>query len=129
MPESGLLPRLAAAASAVGHIALVVAILLYASVRPFETESTRAIAVDLVTPDEIKPPEQPPAPPEPDVKLPELKPSVETPHQPEPQAAPPPQQQQAPPPPQQQTMSQPPPPEQHATAPQAAPQPLSLIHI
>lgn len=110
MSESGLLPRLAAAASVVGHVALLVAILLYAGVRPFETESTKAIAVDLVTPDEIKPPEQPPTPPEPDVKLPDLKPSVETPHQSEPQAAPPPQQQAAPPPA----------PEQHANAPQAA---------
>ena len=85
MSESGLLPRLAAAASVVGHVALVIAILLYAGVRPFQTESAKAIAVDLVTPDEIKPPEQSPTPPEPDVKLPDLKPSVETPQQPAPQ--------------------------------------------
>jgi hypothetical protein len=111
MSESGLLPRLAAAASVAGHLALVVAILLYAGVRPFETESAKAITVDLVTPDEIKPPEQPPAPPKPDVKLPDLKPSMEAPHQPEPQVAPPPQQQAAPPPP-----------AQHANAPQAAQQ-------
>lgn len=113
MSESGLLPRLAAAASVVGHFALLVAILLYAGVRPFETESPKAIAVDLVTPDEIKPPEQAPTPPEPDVKLPELKPSVETPRPPEPQASPPPQQQAAP---------QQPAPEQHANALQAAQQ-------
>lgn len=114
MSESGLLPRLAAAVSVVGHVALLVAILLYAGVRPFQTESPKAIAVDLVTPDEIKPPEQPPTPPEPDVKLPDLKPSVETPQQPEPQASPPPQQQAAPQP---QAA-----PEQHANAPQAAQQ-------
>lgn len=114
MSESGLLPRLAAATSVVGHVALVVAILLTAGARPFQTESAKAIAVDLVTPDEIKPPEQPPAPPAPDVKLPDLKPSVETPQQPDPQAAPPPQQQAAP---------QPSAPEQHANAPQAAQQP------
>ncbi|MGX9389980.1 hypothetical protein ACWX0K_09855 [Nitrobacteraceae bacterium UC4446_H13] len=113
MSESGLLPRLAAAASVVGHLALLVAILLYAGVRPFQTESAKAITVDLVTPDEIKPPEQPPAPREPDVKLPDMKPSVEAPHPPEPQASPPPQQQAAPPPPA---------PEQHANAPQAAQQ-------
>lgn len=116
MSESGLLPRFAAAASVVGHVALVIAILLNAGVRPFQTESAKAIAVDLVTPDEIKPPEQSPTPPEPDVKLPDLKPSVETPQQPAPQeqAAPQPQQQVAPQP-QQQTA-----PEQHATAPQDA---------
>jgi outer membrane biosynthesis protein TonB len=113
MSESGLLSRLGAAASVVGHLALLVAILLYAGVRPFETESARAITVDLVTPDEIKPPEQPPTPPEPDVKPPDLKPSVEAPHQPEPQAAPPSPQHAARPKPE---------PEQHADAPQAAPQ-------
>lgn len=113
MSESGLLPRLATAASVVGHLVLVVAILVYAGVRPFEIESPKAIAVDLVTPNEIKPPEQPPTPPEPDVKLPDLKPSVETPQQSEPQASPPPQQQAAP---------QPPAPEQPAHAPQAAQQ-------
>lgn len=113
MSESGLLPRLAAAASVVGHLALLVAILLYAGVHPFQTESAKAITVDLVTPDEIKPREQPPAPREPDVKLPDMKPSVEAPHPPEPQASPPPQQQAAPPPPT---------PEQHPNAPQAAQQ-------
>lgn len=126
MSESGLLPRLAAAASVVGHVALLVAILLYAGVRPFETESPKAIVVDLVAPDEIKPPEQPPTPPKPDVKLLDLKPSVETPQQPEPQASPPqaspPPQQQAAPQPQQQAAPQQPAPEQHANAPQAAQQ-------
>lgn len=116
MSESGLLPRLAAAASVVGHLALLVAILLYAGVRPFETENPKAIVVDLVTPDEIKPPEQPPTPPEPDVKLPDLKPSVETPQQSEPQASPPPQHQAAPQPQQQAA------PDQHANALQAAQQ-------
>lgn len=120
MSESGLLPRLAAAASVVGHFALLVAILLYAGVRPFETESAKAITVDLVTPDEIKPPEQAPTPPEPDVKLPDLKPSVETPQQSEPQASPP--QASPPPQPQQQAAPQKPTPEQHANAPQAAQQ-------
>ncbi|MGB3445677.1 MAG: cell envelope biogenesis protein TolA, partial [Xanthobacteraceae bacterium] len=113
MSESGLLSRLGAAASVIGHLALLVAILLYAGMRPFETESAKAITVDLVTPEEIKPPELPPAPPEPDVKPPDLKPSVETPQQPEPQASLPPQQQAAP---------QQPEPEQHANAPQTAPQ-------
>lgn len=118
--ESGLLARLAAAASMVGHVALLVVILLYAGVRPFQTESTRAIAVDLVTPDEIAPPEQIVKPPEPEVKPPDLKPSVETSQQPEPQAAPQPQHQQLSPPPQQPPAPQPAAPALQADATQAA---------
>ncbi|MBN8985374.1 MAG: hypothetical protein J0H32_13085, partial [Rhizobiales bacterium] len=108
MFESRLLSRLAAAASVIGHLALLAAVLLSAGGRPFQTESARAISVDLVNPDEIAPPEQNAKPPEPEPTLPDLKPSVETPRASEPQ--PPPQQQQAAP--------QPPAPEQGADAPQ-----------
>lgn len=114
MFESRLLSKLAAAASVIGHLALVVAILVYAGVRPFQTESAKAITVDLVEPDEIKPPEQAAKPPEPEPTLPDLKPSIETPPRPEPQSASPPQQQQAAPP---QAA-----PEQQANAPQTAPE-------
>lgn len=106
----------------VGHLALLFAILLFAGVRPFQTESPRAIAVDLVTPDETKPPEQAVKPPEPEVKPPDLKPSMETSQQPEPQTVPPPQQQQPSPPPQQPPAPQPAAPAPQADAPQA-PQP------
>lgn len=117
MFESRLLTKLAAAASVIGHIAIVIVILLSAGVRPFQTESAKAITVDLVTPDEIKPPEEAAKPPEPEPTLPDLKPSVETPRPPEPQSSPP-QQQAAPQPAQQ----QPAPEQQHANAPQAAAQ-------
>lgn len=112
MFESRLLTKLAAAASVIGHLALLVAVLHYAGVRPFQTESAKAITVDLVDPDEAKPPEQAAKPLEPEPTLPDLKPSVETSHPQAPQASSPPQQQ---------AMPQPQP-EQHANAPQAAPQ-------
>ncbi|MCO5130401.1 MAG: hypothetical protein M9932_07530 [Xanthobacteraceae bacterium] len=103
MPESGLLPKLAAAASLLVHVALLGAIVLFAGVRPFQSEGTKAISVDLVTPDQVAPPQpdaKPPEakPPEPDLTLPDLKPSMETQARPEPQVAPP---QQPPAPPQQ----------------------------
>lgn len=104
---SGLLARLAAAASAIGHLVLLAVILTYAGVRPFQSDSVKAIAVDLVAPDEIEPPkppqqqepqqqqQEPPRPPEPDVTEPkpepmdDLKPSVEAHRPPEPRAPPP----------------------------------------
>lgn len=124
-PESGLLARLAAAASVLGHLALLAAIVLYAGVHPFHGESTRPISVDLVAPDQIPPPE-PPAkppeakPPEPDATPPDLKPSMET-HAPQSPAAPPQS-------PQQQQQHAPPPqaaPDRHADAPQPAQPPSS----
>ncbi len=145
IPESGLLARLAAAASVLGHLALLGAIILFAGVRPFQSEGTRAISVDLVAPDQIAPPEptvkppeatspetKPPEtkPPEPDVRLPDLKPSMETQPPSEPQAAPPqqpPQPQQAapqkpaPPPAAERQAAQPPPQPAPAATPQAAP--------
>lgn len=124
MPESGPLPKLAAAASLLVHVALLGAIVLFAGVRPFHGESTKAISVDLVTPDQVAPPEPAakppePKPPGPDLTLPDLKPSMETPQPAEPQAAPP--QQAAP-----QKSAPPPAPERQADAPPApapAPQP------
>lgn len=111
MFESRLLSKLAAAASVIVHLAIVAAVLLYAGVRPFQTGGASAITVDLVEPDEIKPPEPAAKPPEPEPTLPDLKPTVETPQPSEPQLPPQPQQPQ-----------QPAAPEQHADAPQAAQQ-------
>lgn len=71
MIESRLLSRLATAASVIGHVAVLLLILLFAGVRPFQTDSAKAITVDLVTPDEIKPPEQNLTPP-PEPTLPKL---------------------------------------------------------
>ncbi len=97
MLQSGLLPRLAAAASVIGHLVLLAAILTYAGVRPFQSDNVKAITVDLVAPDEVEPPQEqaPPQPPRPDVTEPkpepmdDLKPSVDARHPPEPQAPPP----------------------------------------
>lgn len=72
MIESRLLSRLATAASVIGHVAALVLVLWFAGVRPFQTESAKAITVDLVTPDEIKPSEKDATPPPPDLTLPKL---------------------------------------------------------
>ena len=117
MFESRLLTKLAATASVIGHIAIVVVILLSAGVRPFQTDSATALTADLVTPDEIEHPEEAAKPPQPEPPLPDLKPSVETPRPLEPQSSPP-QQQAAPQP----AQRQPAPEQQHANAPQAAAQ-------
>jgi len=82
-----------AAASIVIHATLLVAVLVFSGIRPFQTESAKAISVDLVTPDEIKPPEKEPAPPQPDLKLPDLalKDSLDKPSEPQQKASPKPQ--------------------------------------
>jgi len=123
MFESRLLSRLAAAASIVGHCAIVVVVLLSTGVRPFQSEGAKAITVDLVEPDEIKPAAQSLKPPEPEPVLPQLdlKQSVETPHPQEAQPQPPAEPEQK-----AETAPQPPAPsapDQHAHAQPAPPQP------
>jgi outer membrane biosynthesis protein TonB len=103
------------AASLVGHAAALALILVFAGIRPFNSESAQAITVDLVTPDEIKPPAKDETPPPPEPKLPDLdlKQSLDKPDTA--QQPPPPQpateQQPAPPPP----APKPPPPTQAQT--------------
>jgi outer membrane biosynthesis protein TonB len=98
------------AASAIVHLTLVALILLVSEVHPFHAPPTDAVAVDIVTPEEMKEkvPEQPPAP---QIQLPELsaKDKAEAP-------APPPA---SPPPPQ----ASPQPTQQVASPPQPSPQP------
>jgi hypothetical protein len=60
------------AASLVGHAAALALILVFAGIRPFNSESAQAITVDLVTPDEVKPPAKDETPPPPEPKLPDL---------------------------------------------------------
>lgn len=99
------------AASLVGHAAALALILVFAGIRPFNSESAQAITVDLVTPDEVKPPAKDETPPPPEPKLPDLdlKQSLD-----KPDAT-----QQPPPPPQpaaeQQPAPKPPPPTQAQT--------------
>ncbi len=52
------------AASAAGHLSILVGILFFAEVHPFSTVTAETIAVDIVTPDEAKeiPKEEPPKP-------------------------------------------------------------------
>jgi outer membrane biosynthesis protein TonB len=99
------------AASAIVHLTLVALILLVSEVHPFHAPPTDAVAVDIVTPEEMKEkvPEQPPAP---QIQLPELsaKDKAEAP-------APPP------PPPQPAPQASPQPTQQVASPPQPSPQP------
>src|SRR3954468_18716895 len=66
MLQLRLLVRSGTAVSIVGHLAVLTVGLGYAGVRPFETVPAEAIAVDLVSPAEVKqaaketPPEKPP---------------------------------------------------------------------
>ncbi len=63
----------AAAASAVGHIAVVALVLVFAGVRPFDSEGANAINVDLVASNEIGQPTKTTAPPPTDANKPDLK--------------------------------------------------------
>jgi hypothetical protein len=116
MIESRLLSRLATATSVIGHVAALLLILLFAGVRPFQTDSAKAITVDLVTPDEIKPPEQNLTPP-PETTLPKLDTADQAakPAEPPPSQATPPAEPAATEPPP--AASQPEPPQQLAAAP------------
>lgn len=139
MFSSELLTRAGIAVSVTGHVLLLVWVIFYAGAHPFEPHPVEAIAVDIVTPDEIPQPakqEETPKPPEP-LTLPEISDKDKTSEQkPAEQKAPdekapeqkptedktkpadPPKQEAAAPPP-----AAPPPPSQSAPKPQAAPTP------
>lgn len=71
-----------AAASVAGHVAVLAIVLLFTGVKPFEPDSAKAITVDLVTPDELKPPvrkEPPPDQKETPQQQPDLPPPVANP--------------------------------------------------
>lgn len=109
MTETRPLLQIAAAASVAAHVAVVVALVLSAGARPFETASTPAIAVDLVAPDDITPPQPAATPTEPPTAAPELdlKPPLDASRSPEPSSS----------------ASSAPPPSADATPQQAAAQP------
>src|SRR3954454_10507117 len=71
MPNSRLLNPSGMAGSIATHLAVLIVGLSYAGVRPFETVPLEAIAVDIVTPAEVKEatPEAPPTPP---LEIPDL---------------------------------------------------------
>ncbi|MDB5517765.1 MAG: hypothetical protein JWQ17_4523 [Tardiphaga sp.] len=73
MLEPRLLIRLGAAASIVGHMVFLTLGLLFADARPFESEPTEAIAVNIVTPEEAREPPKPAEPPKPEPPKPEQK--------------------------------------------------------
>jgi hypothetical protein len=120
-----------AAASVVGHVAVLTVMLVFAGIRPFDSKGAQAITVDLVTPDEIKPPakKETPTPPTPEFKLQDirLKDSFEKPSEPQQQSAPQPAAAQPPAPKPQPAQAQAPQPDSRQTAapPQAAPQPAA----
>jgi hypothetical protein len=61
--EAPLLMRLGAAASIVGHLAVLIVGLLFADAHPFESVPSETIAVDIVTPEEAKALPKPADPP------------------------------------------------------------------
>jgi hypothetical protein len=71
MPDPRLLNPSGMAVSIATHLAVLTVGLGYAGVRPFETVPVEAIAVDIVTPAEVKeaPPKAPPTPP---LQIPDL---------------------------------------------------------
>lgn len=114
--------RSGAATSAVVHLALIAACVLYANARPFESQGDQTIAVDIVTPPEVETP-PPPKPAEPAL---DLKPAEQpSPEAPPTAASPPPtasKQAAAPPPAPQKPAKQPPaPPQQQQAAVQQPP--------
>lgn len=66
------------AASALAHASLVAFVILISEVHPFHAAPTQSVAIDIVTPDEVKEaaPEPPPAPQSPAVQLPTPPPPV-----------------------------------------------------
>jgi hypothetical protein len=119
--KTSWLSNAGAAASVAGHLAVIAVVLLYTGVEPFEPDSAKAITVDLVTPDEIKPPEAKKPPPDQKGATPQVLPSPIANAATEAQAAEPPKAQAAPAPKDQPDASQPPPPE-HAAASDQKPQ-------
>src|SRR4051794_33264475 len=73
MPDLRLLNPSGMAVSIASHLAVLTVGLGYAGVRPFETAPVKAIAVDIVTPAEVKEatPEAPPTP-APPLEIPDL---------------------------------------------------------
>jgi hypothetical protein len=86
-----------AAASVAIHVALLAGVLVFSGIRPFNSESAKAITVDLVAPEELELAAKPETPPKPDPVLPQLdlKESLDTPSPPQQPTPPAPQQQQA----------------------------------
>ncbi len=86
------------AASAIAHVSLVALVILISEVHPFQAAPIDTVAVDIVTPDEVKEtaPEPPPAPQAPAAEAAVMAKSEELspppPATPPPQVAPPPQQ-------------------------------------
>jgi outer membrane biosynthesis protein TonB len=68
--ETPLLMRLGAAASIIGHMAILTLGLLFADALPFESMPTEAIAVDIVAPEEAKALPKPADPPKPELPKP-----------------------------------------------------------
>jgi hypothetical protein len=71
MPDLRLLNPSGMAVSIATHLAVLIVGLGYAGVRPFETVPVEAIAVDIVTPAEVKQ-AKPEAPPTPPLEIPDL---------------------------------------------------------
>jgi outer membrane biosynthesis protein TonB len=132
MIEPPLLMRIGAAASIVGHMAVLTLGLLFADADLFESAPSEAISVDIVTPEEAKALPKPADPPKP-IELPQPDPidfSQMLPQQPGSQTPPPPKSQSAaasasppnpPPPAQQAAASQQAARSQSAEAPQSMP--------
>lgn len=95
MSNSDLLIRAGAAASVVAHLAVLACIIGFAGVRPFDVVTAEPIAVNIVTPDEMK---EPPKAPEPEPLRPTLPDTLALPEKTEQtQPSPPQPAQQAPP--------------------------------
>ena len=118
MLQPRLLIRSGTAVSVITHLAVLLLVLGYAGVRPFNTVTAEPIAVDLVSPDELKQATKDVQPENPrPLEIPDL--SAKAP--PSPPAAPPPQQ------PAQQTSPSTPPPNPKTDTRQAAAQPQPAV--
>jgi outer membrane biosynthesis protein TonB len=120
--KTSWLSNAGAAASVLGHLAVIAVVLLFTGVEPFEPDSAKAITVDLVTPDEIKPPEDKKPPPDQKGATPQALPAPIAKAATEAQAAEPPKAQAAPAPKDQPDTSQPPAREHAAASDQKPPQ-------
>jgi hypothetical protein len=96
MLQPRLLIRSGTAVSIITHLAVLTVGLGYAGVRPFETAPTEAIAVDLVSPDEVKQATKAEPPEKPALDIPNLSATDQPAAAPSPAAPPQPQQQPAP---------------------------------
>jgi hypothetical protein len=93
MLQSRLLNSSGMAVSIATHLAVLTVGLGYAGVRPFETKAVEAIAVDIVSPDEVKEvTRKPPAKPAPALEIPDLSAGDKLAAATKPAAPPPPQQ-------------------------------------